>query len=111
MKNRIGHYTFRIAAYVLGALAAWVSSEDFIGTEFSGGRITGPTLDASVIGAFVLILALVASFIWPRLGAVGSLLACAMCVPMQVYLTFPSVFVRLTQGAGVWADPPRDVFT
>ena len=98
----------RSAACLVCAAAAWNSSVDFIGTEFSGGRITGPVLNASLIGAFLLVLAMIATFIWPRVAATGALVACALCFPMYFYRTLPSFFVRIS--GGEWADPPKETF-
>jgi hypothetical protein len=93
---------------LLCAVAAWNSSADFIGTEFGGGSITGPVLDASLIGAFLYMLALVATVALPRVAAVSAFIAALLCLPLYIYRTLPSLFVRMS--GGEWKDPPRGVF-
>jgi len=92
----------------LCAIAAWNSSADLIGTEFSGGAITGPVLSANLIGGLLLIVAAIVSPFRARIAASGALLACILCSPLYLYWTFPHLFVQFT--GGEWAHPPQESF-
>lgn len=99
---------FLATAYVLCALAAWNSSEDLIGTEFSGGRVTGPMLDGSLIAALAFVLAVITTFISRRIASMLALLAIAISLPLYLFRVFPRIFVQVV--GGEWANPPTEVF-
>jgi hypothetical protein len=93
---------------LLCAVAAWNSSTDFIGTEFGSGAVTGPVLDASLIGAFLYLLALVATVALPRVAGASASMAALFCLPLYIYRTLPRLFVQIS--GGEWKDPPQGVF-
>ena len=110
MKSIQGRFETLLCAVgcLLCAVAAWNSSADFIGTEFSGGSVTGRTLDASLGGAALYLVALVAIFIVPRAAGILALVASILCLPIYVYRILPRLFVQVS--GGEWIDPPRAPF-
>lgn len=68
------------------------------GTEFSGGRLTGPILDSLDIGSLLFVLALVLTFVRPRIGAVLAIVASLLCLPLYLYFTAPGPFRRVFGG-------------
>ena len=68
------------------------------GTEFSGGRLTGPILDSLEIGSLLFVLALVFTFVRPRVAAVLAIFASLLCLPLYLYFTAPGPFRRVFGG-------------
>lgn len=68
------------------------------GTEFSGGRLTGPILDSLEIGSLLFVLALVFTFVRPRIAAVLAIVASLLCLPLYFYSTAPGPFRRVFGG-------------
>ena len=68
------------------------------GTEFSGGRITGPMLDAFSIGTLLFALGLLTVWMYPRFAAVMTALASLLCFPLYVYFTAPGPFRFVLRG-------------
>jgi hypothetical protein len=68
------------------------------GTEFSGGRLTGPILDSLEIGSLLFVLALVFTFVRPRIAAVLAILASLLCLPLYLYFIAPGPFRRVFRG-------------
>ena len=72
---------------LIGLVVAWKYSLALEGTEFSGGRITGPLLTVHFIGSALFILALVLTFIRLRIAAAGAFVASLLCLPVYLPLT------------------------
>jgi hypothetical protein len=75
-----------------------VRYDRFAGTEFSGGRITGPMLDVFSIGTLLFALALLTLWMYPRVAAVISALASLLCFPLYLYFTAPGPFRLIFRG-------------
>ncbi len=97
MKNR-GRILLIAVACLLGAAVAWKHQLDLDGSEFSGGRVTGPLLHLNFAGSILLILALPVVFLRSRAAVVIALVASLFCLPLYLYSTFPSLFRRLLPG-------------
>ena|SRR5215467_7493465 len=67
-------------------------------TEFSGGRVTGPLLTLSNIGIDLFVLALLVTFVFPRVAASIALAASLFCLPIYLYFTAPGPFRRVFKG-------------
>src|SRR5215831_1539104 len=80
------------------ALAAWSSLEDFIGTEIGGGRITGPMLDAGILGALCFLIALITTFLSTRAAMASVFLGFLLCLPLYVYRLAPGLFRSIFPG-------------
>jgi hypothetical protein len=66
--------------------------EAFEGTEFSGGRLTGPLLRLLYVGGFLFLSALVLAFLRPRIAAAAGLVASLFCLPLYLYRLAPGLF-------------------
>ncbi len=86
------------AGCVLCAALPWKYAPGLDGTEFSGGRITGPMIDMFDIGTLLFVLALAAIFFFPRIGSAIAFLASLLCFPLYVYFTAPGPFRRIVGG-------------
>jgi len=65
---------------------------DLEGTEFSGGQTTGPLLALQFAGAILFAIALIVTFIRPRLAAVSALVASLLCLPIYLHFVAPRLF-------------------
>jgi hypothetical protein len=68
------------------------------GTEFSGGRLTGPILDSFEVGSLLFVLALVLTFVRPRIAAALAIVSSLISLPLYLYFTAPSPFRRVFGG-------------
>ena len=60
------------------------------GTEFSGGWLTGPLLSMIDIGTVLFVLALILTFIYPRIaGGDWALASSLLCLPLYLYFIAP----------------------
>jgi hypothetical protein len=59
------------------------------GTEFSGGWLTGPLLSMIDIGTVLFVLALVVTFIYPRIAGAIGLASSLLCLPLYLYFIAP----------------------
>ena len=84
---------------LLCAVIAREYGRSFEGTEFGAGWLTGSLLDMKDAGSLLFVLALVLTFIRRRIGATVSLVACALCLPLYLYFTAPSIFHGVFKGA------------
>lgn len=65
------------------------------GAEFSGGWLTGPLLSMADIGTVLFILALVLTFLLPRVAAVIGLASSLLCSPLYCFYVAPVLFVQI----------------
>ena len=86
------------ASCLVCVVVAQRNSFGFGGTEFSGGRLTGPILNALDIGSLLFVLALVLTFVRPRIAAVLAIVASLLCLPLYLYFTAPGPFRRVFGG-------------
>ena len=80
------------------AVLAWNYGGDLEGTEFSGGRTTGPLLHAFDLGTLLFIVAVMLSFFFRRVAAFAALSAAILCLPLYIYFTAPGPFRRIFRG-------------
>jgi hypothetical protein len=59
------------------------------GTEFSGGRLTGPMLDTCETGMLALIVAVALLYWFPRLSTSIALVGGLCCLPLPMYFFAP----------------------
>jgi formate hydrogenlyase subunit 3/multisubunit Na+/H+ antiporter MnhD subunit len=88
---------------LLCAAVALRFTSDLEGTEFSGGRITGPLLNMQNAGALLFILALIVTFLSRRAAAAITLLAGLLCLPLYLCFTAPGPFRSIFKGE--WKTP------
>ncbi len=106
--KRILQKVVQAALCLLCAVAAWNSLEDLDGTELIGGTVTGPMINVAAVAAIVLVLAVILTFIWPRVAAISAFVACASCIPLYIYRTLPRLFRALFPG--FYKGPPAGTF-
>jgi hypothetical protein len=88
-------------SFLLCACLAWQVTSGYEGTEFSGGWLTGPLLSMEEIGTVLFILAIVLTFVFPRVAAAIGLVASVLCLPLYFFISsllllshFAQVFAR-----------------
>ncbi len=83
---------------LLCAAVAWKHQIDLDGSEFAGGRLTGPLLTMNNIGTVLFALALLLVFLHSRTAAVSALAASVLCVPLYVSLAVPRLLRQVLPG-------------
>jgi hypothetical protein len=73
------------------------------GSEFVGGRITGPVFDLAEAGLLLFGLSLLLLFWFPRISAVIAIVASLLVSPLLLYFVAPGPFHRMFQGE--WSVP------
>jgi len=68
------------------------------GTEFSGGRLTGPIVTMCEIAIVCFVVGIVLAFPFPRISSIISLLASLLCTPFLPYLIAPGLFRAVFRG-------------
>ncbi|MGA2354796.1 MAG: hypothetical protein ABSG02_09875 [Terriglobales bacterium] len=96
------------AAYLFCAIMVWNYGSGLAGTEFSGGRITGPLLDLYDIGSLLFIMAVLLTFFLRRIAAGASIVASLLCLPLYLYFVAPGPFRRVV--GGTYSVPLRSDF-
>jgi len=86
------------ASCLLCAAVIWKYAADLYGTEFSGGRVTGPLLDMYDIGRVLFVLALLLTFVFPRVAAAMALAASVLSLPLFLYFAAPGPFRWVVRG-------------
>jgi hypothetical protein len=89
---------WQAAICLLCAFLVWRYGSPLEGTEFSGGRISGPVLDLSEIGILLFVVALPMPFVFRRISGAVTLLASLLCLPLYLYFTIPGLFHWLFRG-------------
>jgi hypothetical protein len=92
MKNEGKIKMMQAAACLLCATIVWRYGSSLEGTEFSGGRVTGPLLDMKDAGSVLFLLALLLTFFYRRIAATATLMACLLCLPLYLYFAAPGLF-------------------
>jgi hypothetical protein len=83
---------------VLSVALLWPKIAGVEATEFSGGRVTGPLLTITEIGIALFAVALLATFVYPRVAASIAIAAALLCLPFYLYFMAPGPFRRLFKG-------------
>jgi hypothetical protein len=65
------------------------------GTEFSGGWLMGPLLSMEEIGTILFVLAVVATFVFPRVAAAIGLASSLLCLPLYLFFIAPVPFAQV----------------
>jgi len=86
------------ASCLLAALLQLWFAFPLDGSEFSGGRVTGPILNLSDYGGYVFLIAAVLALFLPRLASVMALAAVLLCLPLYLYSIAPGIFRQLFPG-------------
>jgi hypothetical protein len=73
------------ASYVLCVVVAWTQADRVDGSEFVGGRVTGPIFSLFESGLLVFALAIILTFLYRRVAAVMGIAACLFCFPLYLY--------------------------
>jgi hypothetical protein len=97
------------AACLLCIAVTWRYRIDLGGTEFSGGWLTGPLLNMEIVGSLLFVLALLLTFLYERVAAAISVIACLLCLPLFLYFTAPGP-VRWVFRTPEWSVPLRTSF-
>jgi hypothetical protein len=77
---------------LVGVFVAVQNTKGLDGTEFNGGRLTGPLLSMANIGIVLFLLALIAAFVLPRVAAGIGFASSVLCLPLYLYLIAPVLF-------------------
>ena len=91
------HLAARIALAILCLISIYLNAPilDWEGTEASGGYLTGPLISVTESGLLLLLLALIALFVFPRPGASICILGSLLCLPIHLYSIAPVPFGRM----------------
>jgi MFS-type transporter involved in bile tolerance (Atg22 family) len=79
-------------SYLLCFLLALQITDGLDGTEFSGGWLTGPLLSMADFGILLFLLALLGTFVYPRVAAVVGLASSLLCLPLYLFFLAPVPF-------------------
>lgn len=94
------------AIYLLSAILCGRVGFSLGGTEFSGGRMTGPLLSMNDIGSLLFVVALFWASFYGRIAAAAGLIACLLCFPVYLYFAAPGPFRWIFRGE--YSVPVRD---
>lgn len=92
------HNIWLAAACVTCATLVWSYDFGLKGTEFSGGRTTGPLLHLSDLGLILFAAALVVTFFYLRVAALMTVIASLLCLPLYIYFAAPGAFRHVFPG-------------
>lgn len=81
----------------------WKLTIGLDGTEFPGGRITGPLHSMSDAAFVLFIVSLLLLIRLPRVSAAASGIATLLCIPLSFLLLAPGPFRRIA--GGKWTAP------
>jgi len=80
---------------VVCAFVALQNTGGLEGTESSGGWLTAPLLSMADIGSALFLLALIVTFLYPRVVGAIALVSSLLCLPLYLYFTAPVLFNRI----------------
>ncbi len=95
MKTPGKQQMFQAASCLL--CVVWVLSrlDDLGASEFGGGQLTGPLWRMFDNGWHVYLVALLVTFVYPRIAAVIALAASSLCLPLYLYFMAPVPFTHI----------------
>jgi hypothetical protein len=103
----LGQKVFLSAGCLLCAAVAWKFQIDLDGSEFSGGRLTGPLLTGSAVGAVLFALTVLLVYLYPRAAALTAFSASVLCLPLYAYFAATRLFRNVFPGE--YSVPPQSV--
>jgi hypothetical protein len=86
---------FQAGSFLLCVFLALKITSGLDGTEFSGGRLTGPLLLIAEIGTLLFVLALVLTFLFSRVAAAIGLASSLLCLPLYCFFIAPVPFAQV----------------
>ena len=86
---------FQAVSFLLCACLALQVTNGLDGTEFSGGWLTGPLLSMADSGMLLFILAIVLTFLIPRVAAAIGLGSSLLCAPVCCFFIAPLPFAHV----------------
>ena len=89
-------------------LLSWKLTMALGGTEFSGGRITGPLCSMPEFALLLFTISLILVIRLPRTSAAFVSIAALLCIPLSFLLLAPGPFRRIT--GGEWTVPLQSNF-
>src|ERR1041385_1083997 len=89
---------WQAASFVLSLALVWTQAERIEGSEFTGGRVTGPIFMLFERGMFVFALAIFLTFVYRRIAALVGIVACLLCFPFYLYFLAPGPFRSVFRG-------------
>ncbi|HEV7523145.1 MAG TPA: hypothetical protein VGP89_18735 [Candidatus Angelobacter sp.] len=98
MKKPGKNELWQVASFVLCSTMAWTQADRVDGSEFIGGRVTGPIFMLFESGLLIFVLATVVTFIYRRAAAIMGIAACLLCFPLYLYFAAPGPFRFVFRG-------------
>jgi hypothetical protein len=96
-------------SFLLSVFLALEITSGLDGTEFSGGWLTGPLLSMEDIGTLLFVLALVLTFLFPRVAAGIGLASSLLCLPLYCFFIAPVPLLRYSlAGTSLKSNQHRD---
>lgn len=91
------NYLLGVSCLVAALLQIWFSSP-LDGSEFSGGRLTGPILNSSDYGTYLFLLTAILALFLFRVSSRLAIAAGLLCLPLCFYTIAPGVFHLVLPG-------------
>ena len=80
MRKPVKQEIWQAFTCLLCVVVAWMRVDEFWASGFSGGRVTGPVLSIFDKGTLVFALAMILTFVYPRVAAASlSWALCSVC--------------------------------
>jgi hypothetical protein len=98
VKRDLKRKIVQVAVCLVCFVVVWTYGSGLGGTEFSGGRVTGPLLDMEDAGTLLFILALLLTFFFRRIATAITIVASLLCLPLYLYFTAPGPFRFVVRG-------------
>jgi len=86
---------FQAGSFLLCVILELQITSGVEGTEFSGGWLTGPLLSMADIGTGLFVVALVLTFLVPRVAAAAGLISSLLCLPLYCFFVAPAPFAQV----------------
>ena len=97
--KRVGAHAWRQAAScLLCAIVGFTFSAPLGPSEFSGGSVTGPLLTLHDVSGYLFLLAVLLTFLYPRIAAATAMAAALLSLPLYFYFIAPGPFRWLFPG-------------
>jgi hypothetical protein len=86
---------YQAGSFLLCVFLGLQITDGLEGTEFSGGWLTGPLLAMEDIGTLLFVLAVVVTFVFPRIAAAIGLASSLLCLPLYFFFIAPIPFAQV----------------